>query len=133
MSLGSGEKTKHLKPGYKGMPVSRMNAKKYAVMLSMMVKEPQTVTNLAKHLELSRHVVMKYIKELHEIRPKLVHIAEWQPSRLVTAPIWVAAYSWGNALDARRPPKKSMLERCRAYRARRKMRALDAIIGGVGR
>jgi len=78
-------------------------------------------------------VVVKYVKALHEARPKLVHIAEWQQTRLTTAPIWAAAYGWGGERDERRPPKKSMLERCRAYRARRKMRALDAIIGGVGR
>ena len=115
------------------MRLSRMHAKKYAQMIGLLMKEPHTITKLAEALNLSRHVVVKYVKALHEARPKLVHIAEWQQTRLTTAPIWAAAYGWGGERDERRPPKKSMLERCRAYRARRKMRALDAIIGGVGR
>lgn len=120
-------------PGQKGMRLSRMHAKKYAQMLLLIMKEPYTITNLAIELDLSRHVVAKYIKALHECKPKLVHVAEWQQTRTATSPIWAAAYGWGGDKDVSRPPKKTMVERCRAYRARRKMRKLDAIIGGVGR
>jgi hypothetical protein len=115
------------------MRLSRMRAKKYAAMIGMLIKEPHTITNLAEALDLSRHVVAEYVKALHEARPKLVYIAEWQQTRLTAAPLWVAAYGWGGDRDEARPPKKSMLERCRAYRARRKMRALDALIAGASR
>lgn len=115
------------------MRLSRMNAAKYAQMIGMMIEQPHTITNMAKTLDLARHVVAKYVKALHEARPKLVHIAEWQQARLTTAPVWVAAYGWGGERDQRRPPKKTMIERCRAYRARRKLRTLDAMIAGVNR
>jgi hypothetical protein len=122
-----------LLPGRKGMRLSRMSAKKYATMIGMLMREPHTITSMAQALGLSRRVVGRYVDALHKARPKLVHIAEWQQTRVATAPMWAAAYGWGGDRDEARPAKKSNEERCRDYKARRKMRALDALIAGASR
>lgn len=118
-------------PGSKGMPMRKMNAKRTAQMVSMLLEDAYTIKQLSEAIDLSENVVREYVYALRNTKPRLVRVAEWVEGRAGIRPIWVAAYQLASGKDAARPPKKSGAERCREYRQRKRAKKVQAILGGA--
>lgn len=118
-------------PGSKGMPMRKMNAKRTARMVSMLLEDAYTIKQLSEAIDLSENVVREYVYALRNTKPRLVRVAEWVEGRAGIRPIWVAAYQLASGKDAARPPKKSGAERCREYRQRKRAKKVQEILGGA--
>lgn len=116
-------------PGRKGMSKRRMNAKRMAMMLSILSSEGSTINDLVDRVGLSKDAVSEYVNELRNVRPKILRVDEWQEGKRNGH--LVPVYVFGSGPDQRRPPKKTNAERARDYRLRRKARRLQSILGGI--
>ncbi len=119
-------------PAHKGMRMRRMTPARLARALALLQTAAWTVPELARAADIPEPTLRAYVNALRGTRPRMLRVAEWVQVR-IEPPLYVAAYTWGSERDAARPPKRSSAERCRAWRARRKLRALDAAVAGVGR
>lgn len=126
--------TKRLTPGWPGKPSRKMNAQRFAQMVRILMGDtPMTVGQIAEAINVSNPVTNEYINALRSVRPRILRVAEWENVRTEENPLWVTAYLFGSAPDARRPPKLSGPERHRLWRQRKKLRALQATLGGMQR
>ena len=124
-------KLANLIPGQPNMTMRRMNAQRFAKMVSLLMNDSYTVAQLAEKIDVTEKVVKTYIDELRRVKPKIIRVDDWVNTR-GTNPNATPAFTFGSAPDEKRPPKKTLTERCRAYRARKKTKLLDAAIGGIG-
>lgn len=118
-------------PGSKGMPMRKMNAKRTAQMVAMLLEDSYTIRQLSEALDVSQGAVRDYVYAMRHTKPRLVRVAEWVEGRSGIRPIWVAAYQLAPGRDAARPPKKSGAERCREYRKRKRAKEVQALLGGA--
>jgi hypothetical protein len=118
----------NLKRGQKGMTHRRMSAQRYALIVSMMLRGPHTMPELAKATGLNRGVVWDYVNALRNVRPKCLRVGEWKETRTAKKHVYVAAYEIGTAPDERAPAKKTSAQRCREYRERKQTRLLQALL-----
>lgn len=118
-------------PGSKGMQMRKMNAKRTAQMISMLLEDAYTIKQLSETVGLRNNVVREYVNAMRNTKPRLVRVAEWVEGRAGIRPLWVAAYQIASGKDAARPAKKSGAERSKAYRQRKRAKTMQAILGGA--
>lgn len=111
----------------------KMNAQRFAKMVDVLMRECVTIIHLAKTVNVSEPVVREYVNALHHVRPRILRIGDWENCRTDEIPLWVPAFTFGKEPDARRPAKLDPNERCRRYRQRKKMKALQAVLAGAGK
>lgn len=109
-------------------PRRNMNASRYAALIHTLQTETLTLKQIAEKIELSYEVVWKYTDALLNHRPRLIRVGEWVNVRTEERPLWVEAWTWGSERHAPRPPKAQRSEYCKRYRARKKLRPLDAAL-----
>lgn len=114
-----------------GSRLRRWSAAKTAQLVALLTTEPHTVHDLATELNVSKHSIYKHLEALRNHRPRIIRIAEWVEYPRPTGMLWIAAYQFGAAPDAKRPPKKSSAQRCREYRLRKRLRILQAAIAEI--
>lgn len=119
-------------PARPGMRMRRMTPARLVRALSLLQAGAWTIPQLAAEADLPAPTLRAYVNAMRGARPRMVRVAEWVQVR-IEPPLYVAAYTLGSERDAQRPPKRSSAERCRVWRARKKQRALDAVVLGVGR
>ena len=122
-------------PGHKSMAIRRMNAKRFAHLVQLLLDDIEcyTIPTLAEMTGLARPVVWEYVTELRAVRPRILRVGDWHNCRSDDRPLWVAAFTFGSGPDAKRPGKKNGAERCREYRQRKRQREIDAVVLGTAR
>lgn len=100
----------------------KIGAISYASLMQRLVSDHATLHELCDHTGLHMQTIRDYVEALHKAR--LVHITAWMPD--ILGRDQTPVYSWGVGVDKKRA-NKSVTQRQRDYRERKKKLALQAV------
>lgn len=90
------------------------NSTAWAIFIQALATDGGTLQELADESGMSYYTISKVLRALH--KRKAVHIKSWE--RDIAGRYMVRLWALGQAKDAKRPARKSSLQRCREYYAK---------------